>query len=336
MAARQPEPSTINDQPGTAMNHAVVLRETGAPSVLRYEQTQTPSAGPGEAVVRHEAVGINFVDTMVRTGRYRVALPAVPGFEAAGVVTEIDAAQSRLKVGDRVGYFFAEGAYADLNVVKASSLVALPDHISAQLAAAFLAKGLTAWMGLRVLHEIKASEVILVQGASGNVGSILTRWARALGATVIGVAGSAQKLPLVAAGSTLALTAGDPELLAKVRALAPKGVDAVYDFVGDATFASSVAAVRDGGKILALGAASGPATPGKTELTRRAIELRGGSTPQIVNAGNQIAAAAELFGLIEAGVFADLVITQRRLDEAADVHRLMDARRLPGLTVLLP
>lgn len=318
------------------MSNAVLIRETGDPSVLRYEPTVIGEPGPREVLIRQEAIGVNFVDTLVRSGRFGVQLPAVIGFEAAGTVERVGSGKLAFNPGDRVGYFFAPGAYSDYNLVDADALIALPPDISTVQAAAFLAKGLTAWMGMRGLHRLKPGETVLVSGASGGVGSVLSRWAKHLGATVIGVAGSQQKLSKVAAGSTLALAAEDAFFMDKVRAIAPQGVDVVYDLVGDAASALSLAAVRDGGKILTIGAASGQPRFDRAELARRSIQVLGGSTPQYVNAGNQQSAAAELFDAIRAGVFSDLEIASRLLDAAQDVHRDMEARRLNGLSVLVP
>ncbi|UUX94568.1 zinc-binding dehydrogenase [Aquabacterium sp. J223] len=317
------------------MNHSVLVRAHGDASVMRYETTALPRPGPHEVLVRQEAVGVNFVDTMVRTGAFPAPLPTVLGFEAAGVVAAAGP-ETAFQAGERVGYFFAPNAYADFNVVDASALVRLPDDITTRQAAAFLAKGLTAWMGLRALHPLKAGDSILVQGASGSVGSVLVRWARHLGATVIGVAGSAQKLPGVARASSLALVASDPYLVDKVRALKPHGVDAVYDFVGEASFPSSLAAVRDGGSILTIGAASGAPRPDRQELVRRAISIRGGGAPQYVTPANQAAASGELFAAVRAGIFDDVDIVRHPLEGASAVHAAIDARRLTGLPVLVP
>lgn len=329
-----PEPER-NMLKRTAMNHSVLIRAHGGASVLRYEATELPQPGPREVLVRQEAIGVNFVDTMVRTGDFPAPLPTVLGFEAAGVVAAAGP-ETAFQAGERVGYFFAPNAYADFNVVDASALVRLPDDITTLQAAAFLAKGLTAWMGLRALYPLKAGDSILVQGASGSVGSLLVRWARYLGATVFGAAGSVQKLPGVARAASLSLVASDPHFLDKVRALQPQGVDAVYDFVGEATFGSSLAAVRDGGSILTIGAASGAPRPDRQEVVRRAIDVRGGGTPQYVTSANQVAASAELFDAVRAGVFDDIDIVPHALDAASAVHAAMDARRLAGLPVLVP
>jgi NADPH2:quinone reductase len=318
------------------MNKAILIRELGDASVLRYETTDIPALGPNDVLVRQEAIGVNFIDTMVRSGRYPASLPTVLGFEAAGVVEAVGSSHLSFKVGDRVGYFFTPNAYADYNVVDASALVALPDDITTTQAGAFLAKGLTAWMGLRALHSLKAGESILVQGASGNVGSIVTRWARHLGATVIGVAGSEQKLPAVAKAATLALVSSDAHFMDKVMALQPDGVDVVYDFIGGATFPSSLAAVRNGGKILTIGAAAGPPRIDRDEVARRSVQVSAGGTPQYVTPANQTAAASELFAAIHQGIFDDIVISKHLLNEASAVHDMMDTRLLVGIPVLFP
>ncbi len=334
MAARSPEHGS--NRLKTTMNKTILIRELGDASVLRYETRAVPALGPHDVLVRQEAIGVNFIDTMVRSGRYPAALPAVLGFEAAGIVEAVGSAHLPFGPGDRVGYFFAPNAYADYNVVNASALVALPDDITTTQAAAFLAKGMTAWMGLRALHAIKAGESILVQGASGNVGAMVARWARHLGATVIGVAGSEQKLPAVARVAALALASSDAHFMDKVRALQPHGVDVVYDFVGGATFPSSLAAVRNGGEILTIGAAAGQPRIDRDEVAARSIQVRGGGTPQYVTPANQAAAAAELFAAIRQGIFDDIEVSKHSLKDAGAVHAMMDTRRLVGIPVLIP
>ncbi len=318
------------------MNTAIRMHETGAPAVLRPETVAVGRPGPGQVRLRQQAIGVNFVDTMVRDGRYPVPLPAIPGFEAAGTVEELGPGVTGLRTGQRVAYYFAAGAYAQERLADARALVALPDDVDAERAAAFLAKGLTAWMGLRALYPLRAGDTVLVQGASGNVGAILSRWARALGATVIGVAGSAAKLDKVKAGAHHALAADDPAFMEKLQALAPHGVDAVYDFVGAAVAAHTLGAVRDGGTVVAIGAASGQPRFDPALLARRGIAVRAGGTPQYVNAENVDAAAAELFDALRAGLFDDLAVVRRPLAQAAQVHEDIAGRRLEGLAVLVP
>jgi NADPH2:quinone reductase len=312
------------------------MHDHGAPSVLRLETAEVGKPGRGEVRLLQDAIGVNYVDTMVRDGRFAMPLPLVPGFEGAGVIAEVGEGIDDLAVGDRVGYFFSAGGYASERLIPASALIPLPADISTEQAAMFLSAGLTAWMGLRALHRLQKGEIVLVPGASGAVGSILSRWARMLGATVIGVAGSQAKLPQVAAGADHAFHVADPQLMDRIRAIAPDGVDVVYDLVGQATAALTIAAVRDGGKIITIGAASGPPAFDLPELARRRIEVTGGSTAQHVHAITIGDASAELFAAIRSALFADLPKVSYPLSEAWRAHEDIAARRLAGLPILLP
>lgn len=318
------------------MTTIIQMQTSGAPSVLRSATAPVGEPGPGQVRLRQEAVGVNYVDTMVRDGRFPVPLPAIPGFEGAGTVESVGPDAGVLRAGQRAAYFFAAGAYAGERLVDAADLILMPDDIDAVHAAAFLAKGLTAWMGLRVLHSLKAGDVILVQGASGNVGAILSRWARALGAVVIGVAGSRARLDKVKAGASHALAADDPDFAASLRAIAPNGVDVVYDFVGAAVRDLSQAALRDGGTLVAIGAASGRPDFDQPLLARRRIVLRTGSTAQAISPARKAEAAAELFQAMRDGLFADLPVVRYALDDAAQAHEDIGQRRLDGLAVLIP
>jgi NADPH2:quinone reductase len=319
------------------MNTTSIIRmhATGAPSVLQSATATVGDPGPGEVRLRQQAIGVNYLDTMMRDGRFPAPLPAVPGFEGAGTITAA-APDTGLRAGQRAAYFFAAGAYAGERLVAARALVPLPDDIDAERAAAFLTKGLTAWMGLRALYPLRAGETVLVQGASSNVGAILSRWARALGATVIGVSGSASKLDRVRAGAHHALDAADPDFAAKLRAIAPHGVDVVYDFTGQAVFEQSLAALRDGGSLVAIGAPSGKLQADPGVLARRGIALLGGGTAQYVTPANAAAVAQELFQAMRDGWFDDLPVTRYPLAQAALVHRKIGERRLDGLAVLVP
>lgn len=318
------------------MTRAIRIYAPGPPSVMHVEEISVGTPATAHVRMRQEAIGINFVDTMVRDGSFTVQLPTILGFEGAGVVEQLGKDVDTLSVGDRVGYFFSAGAYAGERLIDAGSLIRLPSDITTEQAAVFLSKGLTAWMCLRSLHALRPGEVVLVQGASGSVGSILMRWAKALGATVVGVAGSVDKLDSVKAGGTLALHSGDPRFLERVRDLAPNGVDVVYDFVGAATFGQSVATVRDGGTIVTIGAVSGAATPDPELLARRGIRIARGSTAQYVTSATVDRASGELFEAIRSGVFKDIVVVRYPLSEATRVHEDIAARRLGGIPILVP
>jgi NADPH2:quinone reductase len=318
------------------MTEIIRIHEHGAPGVLRRETLEVGMPGPGQVRLRQEAIGLNYVDTMLRDGRYPAPLPLVPGFEGAGIVDAVGPQVDGIRAGDRVGYFFAPDAYAAERLIDAQALIPLPADIGSERAAAFLAKGLTAWTGLRALHALRAGETILVQGASGGVGAILSRWARALGATVIGVAGSPSKLDKVRAGAHHALLAGDPGFLQKLHALAPGGVDVVYDFVGQAVLDLTLGALRDGGSLLTIGAASGQARPDPALLARRGISVRGGSTAQYVSGPALARASAELFQAMRDGLFEDLALVRYPLGDAVRAHQDIGLRRIDGLPVLVP
>ena len=318
------------------MANVIRIHEHGTPSVMRLEAEDIRAPAHGEVCLRQEAIGVNYVDTMVRDGRFGLPLPVVLGFEGAGVVTSIGTGVTGYSIGDRVGYFFSAGGYASERVIDANALIALPQDITTEQAATFLAKGLTAWMGLRALHELRRGEVVLVQGASGGVGSILSRWARVIGATVIGVASSVDKLPKVQAGADHALCSGDPLFNDKVRAVAPDGVDTVYDMVGQANFAQTIQIVRDGGKIVTIGAASGKPQFDAAALAVRDVEVKGGGTPQYVNAETVATASAELFKAIRENLFGDLAVSRYPLADAAQAHHDQERRLLTGLPILVP
>lgn len=319
------------------MNTTAIIRmqTTGAPSVLQPATATVGEPGPGQVRLRQQAIGVNYLDTMMRNGRFPAELPAVPGFEGAGTI-EATGPGTMLRPGQRAAYFFAAGAYAGERLVSAEALVPLPDDIDAERAAAFLTKGLTAWMALRALYPLHPGNTVLVQGASSNVGAILLRWARGLGATVIGVSGSAAKLERVRAGAHYALDANDPEYTAKLHAIAPGGVDVVYDFAGQAVLAQSLAALRDGGTLVSIGAPSGGLQPDPALLARRGIVVRSGGTAQYVTPANATAVAEELFQAMRAGLFDDLPIQRYPLAQAAQVHSLIGERALDGLTILVP
>lgn len=316
------------------MARKIEMRTIGTPDVLKVVETEVGLPGAGQVRLAQTAIGINYVDVMVRKGLYPMRLPATPGFEAAGVVDAVGPGVIGFAPGDRVAYFFVEGAYASASLVPAEALVRLPDDISDEVAATFLAKGLTAWMGLYALHPLKAGETALVLGASGSVGAILSRWARSLGPSVIGVAGSAGKLASVAAGADHAFLADDPTLSERIRAIAPAGVDVVYDFVGRATFPLAVACVRDGGVIATIGAASGQVPPAADQLGSRGVQLRGGGTPQYVRGETVAVATAMLWDAVRAGLFSDLPVARYAFNRIAAAHEEMEARRLTGLPVL--
>ncbi len=317
------------------MTKVVKFHRHGPPSVLQVEDEQVGAPGPGQVRLRHEAIGVNFIDTAFRSGSFPMPVPAVAGVQGAGIVEAVGPGVTGLSPGDRVGYLFAPGSYAELRLVDAGVLVRLPDDISSETAAAIMTKGLTAWMGVHALHSLKPGETVLIQGATSGVGSLLAHWARHIGATVIGT-GSATKLAGISGAVDHALASDDPELAAKIRAFAPNGVDVVYEFVGRATFEASTAAVRDGGTIITIGAASGPPAINQAELAARGVRVAGGSAAQSVTGKVLADASAELFDLVRKRVFGTIEIARYPLAEAARAHEDIAARRREGFPILVP
>lgn len=314
---------------------AARIYEHGPPSVLTVESVKVGAPGSSEVRLRQTEIGLNFVDTMFRDGTFPLQLPAVLGIEGTGVVDIVGSGVTGFQPGDRVAYFYAPGSYASARLAPADALLRLPEDISEAQAATFLGKGLTAWMALRLLHRVESGETILVQGASGATGTIVLLWAKALGARVIAVVGSREKLGAAALNADAALWSGDPDFQSKVRALAPDGVDAVCEFVGKSTIAQSVASLRRGGVLLTIGAASGAADLDQSQLTERRIRVAGGSTVRNVS-GDLIAQATnELFDAIRLGYFASVKAKRYQLQAVATAHADIAARRIGGPALLI-
>lgn len=320
------------------MAQRIRIYQQGTPTVLQQESFTLPPPTPGQVIVRHEAIGVNFVDTMFRDGTFQVPLPFDMGVEAAGVVEAVGFGVTHLKRGDRVGYFFAFGAYADCRAIDAATLIRLPDDISSAQAAGLLAKGLTAWALIKQVHVLKPGQSVVVQGASGGVGSLLARWAKSLGATVIATVGSSDKTRAVESwGLDHVLRADEPALAERIRAAnGGAGVDVVYDLVGRRTLAASIGALREGGTLVHAGNASGTVAADPAQLAARNIRYVQPSTPQYVNAQNQDMAACELFERFREGALGSLELSRYRLEEAALAHQAIAARKHTGSIVLIP
>src|SRR5246127_3176078 len=256
------------------MPAAIRFYEHGGPEVLRIEDLDPGKPGPGEAQVRHHAIGVNYIDVYDRTGLYPVAsLPSGLGREAAGVVTALGRGVRGFKVGERVAYVWpSPGAYCEVRNVPAERLVKVPRGISDEQAAALMLKGLTAQYLIRSTYRVQRGDPILVHAAAGGVGLILCQWARALGAKVIGVVGSEAKAELARRhGCNHVLIAGRDALVDGVKALTRgEGVAVVYDAVGGDTFMESLDCLRRRGMMVTFGNASGPVPPlAPLELSRR-------------------------------------------------------------------
>ena len=320
------------------------IETTGGPEVLRWEAVDLPAPGSGEVVVRHTAVGLNFVDTYFRSGLYPARLPSGLGNEAAGVVEVLGPDTDGWSVGDRAAYGGGPlGAYAERRVVPTSRLVRLPDEIDDQTAAAVMLKGLTAQCLLRQVHDVGPGTTLLGHAAAGGVGLILGQWAKALGATVIGTASTTGKRELAGANGydhVLAYRDDDVDVVAAVRALTGgRGVDVVYDGVGRDTFETSLDCLRPRGMLVTYGNASGPVDPvapavlaskGSLFLTRPRLADYA-DTPARTQA-----MADDLFAVLASGAVRVHIGQTYALADAASAHADLEAGRTTGSTVLLP
>jgi NADPH2:quinone reductase len=317
------------------MSTTIRFHKYGGPEVLEVEDDRIGDPGPGQVRLRQEAVGVNFIDTAFRQGIFPAPLPSVAGVEGAGVVEAVGSGVADFQVGDRVAYFLAPGAYAAVRLINAEALLKVPADLSSEQVVTVLTKGLTAWAGLNGFHQLKPGETVLVQGASSSVGTLIARWAKALGATVIGTAGSEEKRSTIAVGIDHALLSGDPDLAAQIRCLAPSGVDVAYEFIGKATFAATAAAVRDGGEIVTIGAASGQPNIDQAGLAARGIRVVGGPMAQYAQPAIAKASAA-VFEAYRSGIFGKLEVTRYPLAQAALAHKDIAERRKSGTIVLIP
>ncbi|MDN3516677.1 quinone oxidoreductase [Aquisalimonas lutea] len=323
------------------MSHAIVVHETGGPEQMRWEPVPAPEPGPGEARIRHTAVGLNYIDVYFRTGLYAPPqLPFTPGMEAAGVVEAVGEGVDNVAPGDRVAYAAGPpGAYAETRVLAADRLVTIPDGISDEQAAAMMLKGMTAWYLLRRTYPVAAGETVLVHAAAGGVGLIACQWAHHLGATVIGTVGSADKAELARAhGCHHPVNYNSEDFVDRVREITGgAGVPVVYDGVGQATFDGSLDCLRPRGLMVSFGQSSGPVPPlnlgqlaakGSLFLTRPTLF-------HYVAARDELeTAAGELFDLVRKGVVAVEVNHRFPLREAAEAHRALEGRQTTGSTVL--
>jgi len=324
------------------MTKAIRVHSHGGPEVLRWEDVEVGRPGPGQVRLRHTAIGLNFIDTYHRTGLYPAELPAVLGMEAAGVVEEVGPDVTEVAPGDRVAYASPPlGAYAEARLMTADRLVPLPDEIGDDVAAAVILKGMTAEYLVLRTHRVQPGETVLVHAAAGGVGLLLSQWAKHLGATVIGTAGSDEKASLArehGCDHTIVYTRED--FVARVRELTGgRGVPVVYDSVGAATWEGSLDCLQPLGLMVSFGNASGavpPFPPG--DLATKGSLFLTRPTLMTYNADRRdlLASAKALFEVLRSGAVRAAVSQTRPLQEAAQAHRDLEARRTTGSTVLLP
>lgn len=322
--------------------NAIRIEEHGGPEVMQFGAVDLPEPGPGEARIRHTAIGLNFIDTYHRSGLYPLELPAGLGSEAAGVVEAVGEGVDAVRPGDRVVYTGRPtDAYSEARNFPAERLVTLPDRLSDEVAAAILLKGLTAWYLLRRSYRVQPGDAVLLLPAAGGVGLLAAQWARHLGATVIGIVGNEDKARLAREhGCEHVLLSDHPDTAAAVRELTGgEGVAAVYDGVGRATIWSSLDALRPHGTMVSFGNASGAVEPiAPSELAKRhsLFLTRPVLFDFIDTRPRLLEAAGELFELVIGGVLEVRINQRYPLAKAADAHRDLEARKTTGSTLLLP
>lgn len=321
---------------------AIRIRKTGGPEVMKLEDVDLPSPGEGEVRIRHKAIGLNFIDTYHRSGLYPVNLPSGLGLEAAGVVEDIGKGVEGIKRGDRVAYGVGPiGAYAEAKNHPARRLSRLPDSISYEQAAAMMLKGMTARYLLRETYRVLPGDPVLIQAAAGGVGLILCQWANALGAIVIGTAGSPEKVKLAAAnGCHHVIDYSKEDVAKRVREITGgKGVAVVYDGIGQATVMASLDSLRPRGLFVTFGNASGPVKAldtlwlsqrGSLYLTRPTLMA------YVADDNDLQATASDLFAMVTSGKVKIAINQRYKLADAAQAQRDLESRKTTGATVLLP
>lgn len=322
---------------------AMRIHEYGGPEVLKFEEVELPDPGPGEATIRHTAIGLNFIDTYHRSGLYPLPLPTGLGSEAAGVVEALGPGVTEVAVGDTVVYTGRSpaDAYSEMRNFPADQLVPLPDGITAKQAAAVFLKGLTAWYLLRRSYPVQSGDPILLHAAAGGVGSIASQWANNLGATVIGVVSTDAKAELARSqGCHHIIMADTGDLAAEVRALTGgEGVAAVYDSVGRDTFFASLDSLRPHGVMVTFGNASGPVDPfAPSELAaRHSLYVTRPILFDFVSTREALKHASEaLFDVILSGAVEVNVNQEYALEDASRAHIDLESRRTTGSTLLIP
>jgi NADPH:quinone reductase len=324
------------------MPKAIRVHEYGGPEVMAYEDVERREPGPGQIRVKLTAIGVNFIDIYFRSGAYKAAqLPFTPGKEGAGTVDAVGEGVSGFRVGDRVATASAEGSYAEEMIVPAAGCVQIPEGVDDATAAAMMLKGLTAEYLLHRTYKVKAGDTILFHAAAGGVGLIACQWAKHLGATVIGTAGSAEKADLAKQhGCDHVILYREEDVAKRVRELTDgKGVPVVYDGVGQATLMGSLDSLAPLGLLASFGSASGAiqgldlgllAPRGSLYVTRPTLFTFASQRPVLEEM------ARNLFGVVASGAVKIPVHAKRPLAEAQAVHRDLAGRETTGSTVMLP
>jgi len=323
------------------MSKGVRIHKTGGPEALQFEDVSVGEPGPGQARIRHTAIGVNFIDTYQRSGLYPVQLPAVAGNEGAGLVEAVGTGVTEIAPGDRVAYTGLLGAYCETRIAPADRLVKLPDSITEEQAASMLLKGLTVHYLIFTTYPVKAGDTVVWHAAAGGVGLIACQWLKALGVTVIGTTGSAEKAALAEAhGAAHTINYSTENVAERVRAITGgAGVPVVYDGVGKTTWDGSLDCLRPRGLMASFGNASGAvppvsigilATKGSLYVTRPTL------VTHIASRADLLDRCRALFDVVTSGKVRVAPTKRYALADAASAHRDLETRRTTGSVILVP
>jgi NADPH2:quinone reductase len=323
------------------MAKAIRFHKQGGPEVLQYDEVQVGDPGPGQARIRHTAIGVNFLDTYQRSGLYQVQLPMIGGNEGAGVVEAVGQGVAELKPGDRVAYTGLPGAYADARLVPADRMVKIPQGITDDQAASMMLKGLTVHYLIHSTYAVKKGESVLWHAAAGGVGLIASQWLKALGASVIGTAGSDEKCALAKAhGVEHVINYSRENFVERVMSITGgKKLAVVYDSVGKTTWEGSLECLRPRGLMVSFGNASGAVPPFPVTL----LAGKGSLYVTRPTLGNYISTRAELveranalFDVVQTGKVKIEPSKRYKLADTQQAHRDLEARKTTGSVVLQP
>ena len=323
-------------------NHAIRFQKTGGPEVLQWEAAPLSEPGEGQARIRHTAIGVNFIDTYHRSGLYPVPLPSGLGSEAAGVVEAVGPGVAHVAPGDRVAYAGGPiGSYCQARVMPADRLLKIPDGIADDQAAAMMLKGMTVQYLIRRTYRVQSGETVLWHAAAGGVGLIACQWLKALGATVIGTVGSAEKAALAQAhGCDHIINYSQENFVERVKEITGgRGLPVVYDSVGKSTFPASLDCLQPRGLFVSFGNASGPVpafelslltAKGSLYVTRPTLATYTATRTELEET------AKELFDVVRSGAVKIEIGRRYPLAEASQVHRDLEGRRTSASVVLVP
>lgn len=319
---------------------AVMIYETGDPNVLRYESTALPEPGPGEARVKIEAAGLNFIDVYQRCGQYKIRVPSILGMEGAGTVDAVGPDVPDLVPGDRVAFAMHRGAYAEHTVIPVDRLVPVPDGIETSQAAAVMLQGMTAHYLTHSTYPLRSGETALIHAAAGGVGHLLVQIAKRRGARVIGTASTEAKAALareMGADAVILYTEADFEEEVK-RLTDGKGVHVVYDSVGKMTFEKGLRCLRPRGYMVLFGQSSGPVPAVEmSALARKSLFVtRPGLADHIADRHELLVRAGDLFRWMAAGELRVSIDRTFPLAQAPAAHRYLEDRQTKGKVLLIP